>query len=308
MTEEETLNDWLHPKTFEVAVTGGDLTVAQWGNAGPVLLAIHGITASHMQWPYLARELQDEVRFVAPDLRGRGGSRDLPGPYGMKVHADDLIAVLDHLEVESAVVVGHSMGGFVGAIMAMHYPERVSSLVLIDGGFPLFDAPAPDVDVEQILNLMLGPSIERCSMTFESLESCFDFWKQHPSMTDDGAWNEVFEAYVAYDLMGEDSQLHSKVNLDAILGDGRDTLVSEDLRLAPEKVSCPMTLIRAPRGILNEPNGLYSDDVAAGLIAKHDGLTEFLVDDVNHYTLVTSERGAKIVAQHIRDALNRAPV
>lgn len=302
------MSDWLHPETFEVATSGGELTVAQWGSDGPVLLAIHGITASHMQWPYLARELQDEVRFVAPDLRGRGGSRDLPGPYGMKVHADDLIAVLDHLDVERAVVVGHSMGGFVGAVMAMHYPERVSSLVLIDGGFPLFDAPAPDVDVEEILNLMLGPSIERCSMTFESVESCYDFWKQHPSMTDDGAWNEVFEAYVAYDLMGEDPELRSKVNLDAIFGDGRDTLVSEDLRAAPGKVTCPIVLIRAPRGLLNQPEGLYSDEIAAELVANHANLTEVLIDDVNHYTIVTSERGAKSVARHVRTALHGALV
>lgn len=302
------MGNWLHPETFEVPTTGGKLKVAQWGETGPVVLAAHGITASHMQWPYLARELEDEVRFIAPDLRGRGGSRDLPPPYGMKVHADDLVAVLDHLQIERAVVVGHSMGGFVAAIMALHYPERVSSLVLIDGGFPLFDAPAPDVDVEQILHLMLGPSIERCKMTFESVDACLGFWKQHPSMQDAGAWNDVFEAYVAYDLMGEAPELRSKVNLDAIMGDGRDTLVSEDLRLAPEKVSCPMVLIRAPRGILNEPVGLYPDDVASQLVAQHDNLTEILVDDVNHYTLVTSERGAKTVAEHVRNALDRASV
>ncbi|HWC13294.1 MAG TPA: alpha/beta hydrolase [Actinomycetota bacterium] len=302
------MTDWLAPETFEVPVAGGNLTVARWGDEGPVILAIHGITASHMQWPYVARELQGEARFIAPDLRGRGGSRDLPGPYGMNAHADDLVAVLDHLDVERAVVVGHSMGGFVAAVMAMHHPDRVSSLVLIDGGFPLLDAPAPDVDVEQILHLMLGPSIERCEMTFDSFDACFDFWKQHPAMQDEGAWNEVFQAYVTYDLMGEPPELRSKVNLDAILGDGRDTLVSEDLRAAPGNVRCPMVLIRAPRGILNEPKGLYPDDVATQLVASHDNLEDVLVEDVNHYTVVTSPRGAKVVADRIRHALDRAPV
>lgn len=302
------MSDWLNPERFEVPVQRGNLTVARWGDDGPVILAVHGITASHMQWPYVARELQDEARFVAPDLRGRGGSRDLPPPYGMKAHADDLIAVLDHLDVERAVVVGHSMGGFVAAVLAMHHPDRVSSLVLIDGGFPLLDAPAPDVDVEQILHLMLGPSIERCKMTFESFDRCFEFWKQHPAMADDGAWNEVFEAYVTYDLMGDPPDLRSRVSLEAILGDGRDTLVSEDLRAAPDKVSCPMVLIRAPRGILNEPKGLYPDDVATELVSKHENLEDVLVDDVNHYTVVTSARGAMAVAHHIRHALDRAPV
>ena len=53
------------------------------------------------------------VRLIAPDLRGRGRSNTLPGPFGMTRHADDMAAVLDFLGVPRAVVVGHSMGGFV---------------------------------------------------------------------------------------------------------------------------------------------------------------------------------------------------
>ncbi|MEA2447323.1 MAG: hypothetical protein QOK47_960, partial [Actinomycetota bacterium] len=114
------MSDWLDPERFDVPVQGGNLRVGRWGTEGPVVLALHGITASHMTWPWVARELSGDVQFIAPDLRGRGGSRDLPGPYGMKAHADDCVAVLDHLGAEQAVVVGHSMGGFVAAILAMH--------------------------------------------------------------------------------------------------------------------------------------------------------------------------------------------
>src|SRR3712207_2689502 len=118
------MGDWLKPETFDVPTTGGSLRVARWRDAGPAVRAVHGITATHMSWPFVARELSKEAQFIAPDLRGRGGSRELPGPYGMKVHADDCVAILDHLGIDKAVVVGHSMGGFVGAILAMHYPER----------------------------------------------------------------------------------------------------------------------------------------------------------------------------------------
>lgn len=55
---------------------------------GPVVLAIHGITASHYSWPFLARALPD-TRIIAPDLRGRARSNLLPGPYGMRRHAAD---------------------------------------------------------------------------------------------------------------------------------------------------------------------------------------------------------------------------
>ena len=77
----------------------------------PTILAVHGVTASHKAWAYLAAALPD-VRIIAPDLRGRGRSNSLPAPYGMPSHAEDLAAVLAELAPGPVVVVGHSMGGF----------------------------------------------------------------------------------------------------------------------------------------------------------------------------------------------------
>src|SRR5680860_1906273 len=88
--------------TSDVAVDGGLLRVAVWEPGGPAqgpvptVLAIHGITANHLCWPLLAQALPD-VRIVAPDLRGRGRSNALPGPYGCLLYtsdaADDLLCV-----------------------------------------------------------------------------------------------------------------------------------------------------------------------------------------------------------------------
>nr|BFE85266.1 hypothetical protein GCM10020093_078670 [Planobispora longispora] len=77
-----------------VPVRGGDLRVGVWGDRGPLVVAAHGITSSHMAWTLVGPELGGDHRFVAVDLRGRGGSRDLPAPYGMAAHADDLAAVI----------------------------------------------------------------------------------------------------------------------------------------------------------------------------------------------------------------------
>ena len=296
------MSDWLNPERFEVPVDGGSLCVARWGDSGPVVLAIHGITASHMTWPWVARELQDEAQVIAPDLRGRGGSRDLAGPFGMKAHADDCVAVLDHLGVDKAVVVGHSMGGYVAAVLALHYPDRVSDLVLMDGGFVFAELPA-DADTDQIIAAILGPSLERLSMRFDSLESYYDFWREHPSVQDEGAWNEVWEAYLAYDLMGEPPQLHSKTSADAVFADSRDTFTNGDLKRVLDDYAAPVTFIRAPRGLLNEPTGLYPNDVMKDVVANHPNLRDVLIEDVNHYTLSTSERGAKLVAEEIRRVL-----
>jgi len=296
--------DWLNPEKFDVAVDGGNLRVARWGDAGPVVLAIHGITATHMTWPWVARELQDEAQVIAPDLRGRGGSRDVPSPFGMRVHAEDCIAVLDHLGVDEAVVVGHSMGGFVAAVLALHHPERVSRLVLMDGGLVLGELP-PNADIDQLMTVMLGPAVQRLSMKFESLESYYDFWRVHPSVQEEGAWNEVFEAYLAYDLMGDAPELHSKTVAEAVFEDGRDSFTSDDLKRFLRDYDAPVTFIRAPRGLLNETPGLYSNVLMEELTGAHPNLRDVLIDDVNHYTLSTSERGAKLVAEEIRAVLPR---
>ena len=301
------MSDWLSPERFDVPVEGGSMRVARWGDSGPVVLAIHGITASHMTWPWVARELQDEAQVIAPDLRGRGGSRNLPGPYGMKAHADDCIAILDDLGVDKAVVVGHSMGGFVAVVLALHYPERVSDLILMDGGLVLGELP-PDADIDQITTAMLGPAVQRLSMEFESLESYYDYWRVHPSVQDEGAWNEVFEAYLAYDLMGEAPKLRSKTIADAVFADGRDSFDSQDLKRFLDDFSAPVTFIRAPRGLLNETPGLYSNDLMKDVLASNPNVRDVLIDDVNHYTLSTSERGAKLVAEEIRGVLTRQAV
>src|SRR6266511_2772920 len=104
----------------------------------------HGPTC---RWrsPRTAELLDGEVTLVAPDLRGRAGSRDAPGPYGIGRHADDLVAVLDHLGVSEALMVGHSMGGFVATVAAVRHPSRTTGVVLVDGGlaFPARAASIP---------------------------------------------------------------------------------------------------------------------------------------------------------------------
>ena len=97
-------------RMVDVPVRGGCLRVAIVEAEGsapdaelPTVLAIDGVTSSHLAWAYLANELRD-VRIIAPDLRGRGGSNSLPGPAGMETHATDLIAVLDALNIASLPV------------------------------------------------------------------------------------------------------------------------------------------------------------------------------------------------------------
>ena len=80
------------------------------------------------QWSALA----SQARFIVPDLRGFGGSSVPAGPSEMGAMADDVLALLDHLAIGSAVVGGVSMGGYVSLALLRNDPGRVRALVLAD--------------------------------------------------------------------------------------------------------------------------------------------------------------------------------
>jgi lipase len=288
------------PELLDVPVDGGTLRAVRWGTRGPLVLAAHGVTASWISWAAVAAEIGDDLVLVAPDLRGRGESSTLPPPYGIGQHAKDCVAILDHLGVETCVAAGHSMGGWVAAAFANLVPERVTAAVLSDGGFKLFDRP-PGGTVEEILGAVIGPSLARLRMTFRTREAYLDYWRVHPSFADPSAWNEDIEAYFLYDLTGDEPELRSRVSLEAVLADATDQLTVPAMMSPGEAVTCPVTWIRAERGLLNE-TPLYSDERVAEVLGRMPHMQDILVRGVNHYTLVMRDPGATIVAEQIRKA------
>jgi pimeloyl-ACP methyl ester carboxylesterase len=290
--------------SFEVPVAGGSLHVGQWGDGDDVVVAAHGITGNHRSWQGVARALGPDVTLVAPDLRGRGRSTDLPGPFGMRAHAEDLIAVLEHLHLDDAVLVGHSMGAYVATTAATTDPKRWTSVVLVDGGVAL---PLPDgVDPDAMLAGVLGPALARLEMTFESRESYHAFWRDHPALVESGAWNEDTEAWLDHDLVGEAPDLRSSAALEAVRFDGRELLVDRAVRRACLDLTQPTALLRAPRGLLNQVPPLLPDELLDPLRARWPIRLEMLVDNTNHYSIVLAPRGAKAVASHLEAALRRS--
>ncbi len=136
------------------------------GADAPAVLAVHGITSTSFAWLPVAAALADDVSLIAVDLRGRGQSGSLPGPFGLDAHVEDLVAVLDTLALQQPVVLGHSMGSYIAARLGVQHPDRVSRLVLVDGGLTV--PGSADVDPEPFMRAFLGPALARLEMTFES--------------------------------------------------------------------------------------------------------------------------------------------
>src|ERR1700722_18829328 len=149
----------------DVPVAGGLLAAHRLGPGGaqPIVIAVHGITGSNRSWVPVARALGDRVALVAVDLRGRGRSSDLPGPYGLDGHVADLLALLDSLGRERAVFAGHSLGAYIVARLAVAHPERVQSLLLVDGGLPV--PGTENVDPVAFTDAFLGPALARLKLT-----------------------------------------------------------------------------------------------------------------------------------------------
>lgn len=98
--------------------------------SGPPVLMIQGLGADKNLWNLQRLALAPWYRTIALDNRGAGRSDKPYGAYSVEQMADDAVAVLDHAGVESAHVVGASMGGAISQVIALRHPDRVRSLTL----------------------------------------------------------------------------------------------------------------------------------------------------------------------------------
>ena len=94
---------------------------------------------------YQVEEFSRDHQVILHDYRGTGRSDKPSIDYSTKMFCDDAAALMDHLGVEKAIVIGHSMGGRIAQLLALDYPEKVDKLVLASTGAafpPLKDFPS----------------------------------------------------------------------------------------------------------------------------------------------------------------------
>lgn len=113
------------------SVDGTQVHYVIYGKAdGEPLLLLHGLGTDHLGWVFQRRALSSRFRCIAVDNRGSGRSDKPIGGGSLPDLAADALAVLDELGIESAHVMGASMGGIIAQIIAVAHPERVRSLIL----------------------------------------------------------------------------------------------------------------------------------------------------------------------------------
>ena len=279
-----------------VPVKGGEIAVFQYGNgSGDPVLLIHGVTSSNRAFQLFADALI--ARGKAPfavDLRGRGDSNNLPGPFGMKQHAEDMAAVIDHFSWTQPDVIGHSMGAFVAAALVGLYSEKVGEVIFADGGVPL--PMPPGMTVEQIMPFVLGPAMTRLAMEFENKEAYRNYWKPQAAFVK--GWSAVLDEYVDYDLRGK----KASTNPQAVEEDSRDLFGDDLIVKSLQGLQKPAIFIKAERGLQNEEGGLYPMPVLEAVLPAYPMLKLEFLADCNHYDMFLEATGAEKVAHIIYGA------
>ncbi len=282
---------------IEVPVADGRLAAWRLGDApdgAPEVVAVHGITSTSRAWIAIAEALGDRAALIALDLRGRGASSPVGPPFGIGVHADDVLALLDHRRLTRPVVAGHSLGAYIACRLAARHPDRVASLVLVDGGLPIPGLP-PGADPATLL----GPVVARLRTEFPDRESYRSWWSAHPAFGDGDIDPQLLRDYADYDLCGEAPRLRSSVRPEVVEVDGTDVLIARDAA----DLTCEAVQLHAPRGLDGRPPPMQPQEVVTAWVAGAPQLRRAVaVPDCNHYTIAMGRAGAVAVADAIAAA------
>ncbi len=113
-----------------VTVPNGELYLEKLGKGRPLIL-IHAGFSDHRDWANQMKSFGENYQTIAYDQRGSGNSSPITTAFSP---ADDLKAIMKHLNLEKAVLIGHSIGGAIAIDFALQYPDKVLGLVLVASG------------------------------------------------------------------------------------------------------------------------------------------------------------------------------
>jgi lipase len=270
-----------------------ELAVWRAGSGPDPVLCLHGITAQHRAFNALARSLAASRPLVGVDLRGRGDSAKPESGYGLEAHARDVIRVLDHIGLESAVIAGHSMGGFVALKSALSYPDRIRALVLLDGGWPRVEVSPEDISEEQereaaAIEEGLERAFRRLDMTFENPDDYLNFWFPDRGLAVEDLPPDLADYYL-YDLERVEDGYRPKASRAAAEEDSSSVSSTSPTAEEMKKVECPVALVRASEGFFPGSDPVISDETRDAMAGVLDLRSETLVEGATHYTMLWPE-------------------
>jgi lipase len=280
-----------------VSGDGAELAFGYWPGRGTPLVALHGLTASHVNFIGIAERLAGRRSLFALDLRGRGDSDKPSGPYGMAQHARDVAAAMQGMGLGASVIVGHSMGAFVATALAMQEPSLVAGLVLIDGGY----VPAmAGSDSQQGLDAALALRIMQLRQTYPSREAYREFWRSQPHFPAEN-WGPWIEEFLDYEVGGEPPQLRPKASEDAVRADLAEGFQRDQIVARLQAIRVPVLMLRAQAGFVPNQPPLFPDSMSEQMRTYLPAMEDEMISGTTHYTIVMGNHGATRIADLVDD-------
>jgi len=289
------------PAQGRVSGDGVALAFGYWPGRGGPVVALHGLTASHLNFIGIAERLSGRCALFALDLRGRGDSDKPAGPYGMAQHARDVAAAMRAIGLGSSIIMGHSMGAFVATALAAQEPSLVSGLVLIDGGY-VPDTPA-GVSPDLALNAALAQRITQLRQTYTSRQAYREFWRTQPHFPPE-EWNPWVEAFLDYEV-GGDSPVQPKASEAGVRADLGAAFERDAITDRLKFIRVPALLLRAEKGFTAAQPPLFPDALTAQMQTHVPHIEDHKFAGTTHYTIALGDRAATRIADLLVDLTQR---
>ena len=223
----------------ELTVAG--LGVTQWPGGASTVVGLPGLTSTAAAWAYLAAQVTG-CTVVAPDLRGRGRSFDVPGAPGLAGHADDVARILDELDLKDVVLIGHSMGAYLAPLVENRARHRIRSIVMVDGGIrpalPPFFRPA-------LVRMQFRRQLRSGDRDWPSVEAIADHNKFDLMIKSRPDLREPALAMLAAELRGEPGRLRPAIRTEIAVEDAVNTFFSTDVTAALAGCQAPLRALLA---------------------------------------------------------------
>lgn len=247
----------------------------------PVFLMLHGVTANaHAFDGILQAGLSSLGRCIRVDLRGRGLSDHPQGDYGIPDHAADITGLMDVLELQRVVLIGHSYGALLSFYLCAHFPERFERMVAMDAAARL----NPKVGE------MLGNRFAMLDKIFPSKEEYMQAVRTAPYNT---FWDEAMQPYYDADIREAEGGVTPRSTVANIIACSVG-LGKIDWPMEIEAVRQPVLMIHAP-DVYNLGEVLLPEDFAREtLLLLRQG--SFAQVPGNHQTMLYRAGAAAIVA------------
>lgn len=266
------------------------LHYVDWGNENkPDLLLVHGNRDHSRNWDWVARALRDDYHIIAPDLRGHGDSQSLMGTHYQTLdYVYDIAQLISQKHLAPVHIISHSMGANISIHYAGTFPEKVKSLIAVEGLFGTPDLPRPMGPEQGVAERIRGWVEEtralssRLPRRYPNLDTAFKRMQtENPHLSDEKASLLTIHGTI----QNEDGTYSWKFD-NYVRQSSPVRLQPEETKALIKRISCPTLLVRGSEswGADHKESGWLdlfpnASDVTmkgAGHWAHHDQLEDFL--------------------------------